>query len=112
VRGIGSRRRRGGRGNGDERRAIQPGIRHAEREVHRAGAQRRHADARAAGQLTRGIGHQRGDRLVAREHELDAHFPRSLDEVQDLAARQAEHPLDARVAQGGRKHVGAGRHQR
>jgi hypothetical protein len=47
---------------------------------------------------------------VPREDELDAGLPRRVEQVEHLAAWQAEHPLDAGFAQRCGDHVRAARH--
>ena len=112
MRRIRRRARRHRRGDGDERRAIEERVRDAEREVQRAGPERRDAHARLALDLAAGVGHECRHGFVADEDEFDADFPRGFDEVQNLAARQAEHPFDTSIAKRRCQNLSTRRHRR
>ena len=83
-------------GDHDHRHGAEMGVGGAGREVERAGAERRDAHARPAGEPAVGGGHEGGGLLVAGEDELDRGGAQRLDDVEVLLARHAEdavHPL-------------------
>ena len=107
MRRVRRRRGRHRRRDREERRTIEIGVGDAERQVHRARAERRNADRGLARDLSRRVGHERRHRFVAHEDELDADLSRGLDELQNLSARQAEHPFDTGVAKRSCEYLGA-----
>ena len=80
---------------------VELGVRDPEDEVERAGAERREADARLAGQRAVGVGHERGTALVPGRHEADRAVRQRVDDVQVLLAREPEDVLDAFVLETG-----------
>ena len=84
---------------GDDRRSIEKRVGDTERHVHRAGPERRHAHAGPPLDLAAHVRHERRRGFVPRQQELDAFALGGVDEVENLAARQAEHARDAGVAQ-------------
>ena len=59
-----------------------------------------HADGRLSRDLPGGVRHERGDGFMPRQDELDPDASCGLDEIQDFAAGQAEHALDAGLDDG------------
>ena len=77
-------------GNGDERRAVEPGVADAGREIGRARPQRGDAKARRAGEPAGDVGGKAGGALMGGEHEIDAALAHRLHQRQHVAARNAE----------------------
>ena len=77
----------------------------AGREVQRARAERRDADAGPAGQPAMGRRHEGRRLLVPRQDQLDARGPQRLQDVEVLLARHAEDAIDALVLERGDKQV-------
>ena len=84
---------------GDDRSAVEIRMCDPGHEVGRAWPEGGEADAGHAGDGRRGLGHERGGRLVLGQDELKSSLAKSLDEVDHLSARMPEHMSHARRAQ-------------
>jgi hypothetical protein len=82
-------------GERDERRAVEEGVADGGHEVHRAGAERAEADARAAGQPAVHVGHVGAALLVSNRDKGDARVRQRAVEVERLLARDPEDVSDA-----------------
>src|SRR2546430_1397378 len=82
----------------DHRRAIEERLRDARDEVRRPRSERAEADAGDPSRGRHRVCHERGRRLVPREHELEPGLAEALDEVDDLAAGMAHDVAHARGA--------------
>ena len=77
-------------GDGNERRAVEPGIADAGREIGRARPERRDAKPRRAGEPAADVGRKAGGALMGGEHEIEAALAHRLHEREHVAARNAE----------------------
>ena len=94
-------------GDHDHRHGAELGVGGAGREIERAGAERRDANARLAGQPAVGRRHERRRLLVAGQDQLDRRAAQRFDDVEVLLAGHAENPLDALVLERGDQQVRA-----
>ena len=77
-------------GDGDHRRAVEPGVANAGRKIGRARAERRDAEARRVGEAAGDVGGEAGGAFMRGEHEIDAAFSHRFHQRQHVAARDAE----------------------
>ncbi len=82
-------------GDRDHRRAIEPGVADAGREVGRARAERRDAKPRRARHAAGDIGGKARRAFMRRQHEIDAALAHRLHQREHVAARNAEAAGDA-----------------
>ena len=99
-------------GDHHHRHRAEQRIGRAGREVERAGAERREADAGLAGQAPMGRRHERRRLLVPGQHQLDRRAAQRFDDVEILLARNPEDLLDALVLERGDDEFGAGHRTR
>ena len=88
-------------GDQDHRHRAEMGVGRGGREVERARAERRDADAGPAGEPPVGRGHEAGRLLVAGDDEFDRGIAQRFDDVEVLLPGHAEDALDALVFQRG-----------
>ena len=82
-------------GDGDHRRAVEPGVADAGGKIGRAGAERGDAQPGLAGHAAGDVGGEARRALMRGEHELDAALAHGLHQRQHVAARDAEAAVDA-----------------
>ena len=93
-------------GDGDHRRAVEPGVADAGREVGRARPERRDAQPRRARHAAGDIGGKTRRAFVRGEHEIDAALAHRLHQRQHVAARNAEAARDAGGLERGDDEIG------
>ena len=93
-------------GDGDHRRAVEPGRADAGRKIGRARAQGRDAEPRGARQAAADVGGEAGRALMGRQHELNPALAHGLHQGEHVAARDAEAVPDAGRFQGGDDQIG------
>ena len=93
-------------GDGDQRRAVEPGVADAGREIGGAGPERRDAKPGRAGHPAGHVGGKAGRALMRGQHEIDAALAHRLHQRQHVAARNAEAARDAGGLERGDDQIG------
>ncbi|MCX7314614.1 MAG: hypothetical protein NTV56_23630 [Alphaproteobacteria bacterium] len=93
-------------GDGDQRRAVEPGVADACGQVGSAGPERRNAQAGLSGHPAGHIGGEASGALVGGQHKVDAALPHRLHQRQHVSARDAEAAVDAGGFQRGDDEIG------
>ena len=93
-------------GDGDQRRAVEPGVADAGREIGRAGAERGDAEPGRSGHPSGDVGGKARRAFMRGQHEIDAALAHRLHQRQHVAARDAEAAVDAGGLQCGDDEIG------
>lgn len=93
-------------GNGDHRRAVEPRVADAGREIGRAWTERGDAQPRRAGDAAGDVGGKARGALVRGQHEIDAALAHRLHQREHVAARDAEAAVDACGLERGDNQIG------
>ena len=93
-------------GDGDHRRAVEPGVADAGREIGRARTERGDAKPRRPGHAAGDVGGEARRAFVRGQHEIHAALSHRLHQRQHVAARDAEAAVDAGGLQSGDDQVG------